>query len=77
MPSRPSSSVVSVNSLLKILIDQKRHDNFFMFWCTAFLGRCPCTVKIWNWLNHLKCHFKRSERSNLAPVLCGGNFLKN
>ena len=24
-------------------------------------------MKIWIWLNHPKCHFKRSERSNLAP----------
>ena len=33
--------------------------------------------KIWIWLNHPKGHFKRSERSNLAPFLLGGNFLKN
>ena len=35
------------------------------------------TVKIWIWLNHPKGHFERSERSNLAPFLLGGNFLKN
>ena len=50
---------------------------FFLFWHGASLGRYWCTVKIWIWLNHPKCHFKRSERSNLAPFLLGGNFLKN
>ena len=40
---------------------------FFLFWCTASFGRYPCTVKIWIWLNNSKGHFKRSERSNLAP----------
>ena len=50
---------------------------FFLFWCTASLGRYPCTVKIWIWLNHPKGHFKRSEWSNLAAFLLGGNFLKN
>ena len=36
--------------------------------------------KILIWLNHPKGHFERSERSersNLAPFLLGGNFLKN
>ena len=33
--------------------------------------------KIWIWLNHPKGHFKRPERSNLVPLLLGGNFLKN
>ena len=43
------------------------------FWCTASLGRYPCTVKIWIWLNHPKGHFKISERSNLAPFYAPGD----
>ena len=34
-------------------------------------------MKIWIWFNHPKGHFVRSERSNLAPFLLGGNYLKN
>ena len=46
----------------------------FSFLVYSFLiGRYPCTIQIWNWLNP-KGHFKRS---NLAPFLLGGNFLKN
>ena len=60
-----------------ILISQKGPDNFFSFLATASVGRYPCTVIIWICLNHSKGHFKRSERSNLAPFLLGGNFLKN
>ena len=41
------------------------------------LGWYQCIVKIWIWLNHPKGHFERSERSNLAPFLLAGNFLKN
>ena len=66
-PSSASSSVVGVNLSLKILISQKRTDNFF----PASLGRYPCTVQIWIWLNHPKCHFKMPERSNLAPFQLG------
>ena len=51
-----SSSVV--NFSLKILLSQKRHDNFVLFRCTASLGRYPCTVKIWMWLNHPNGIFK-------------------
>ena len=42
---------------------------FFLFWHVhvASLGWYQCIVKIWIWLNHPKGHFKRSERSNLAP----------
>ena len=71
--SNADSSVVRrpsvVNfSLFKNWISQKLPDNYFsIFWCIASLGRYPCTVKIWIWLNHPKGHFKRSERSNLAP----------
>ena len=50
---------------------------FFLLWHVASLGWYQCIVKIWIWLNHPKGHFKRSERSNLAPFLLGGNFLKN
>ena len=50
---------------------------FFLFWHVASLGWYQCIVKIWIWLNHPKGHFERSERSNLAPFLLGGNFLKN
>ena len=49
----------------------------FLFWHVASLGWYQCIVKIWIWLNHPKGHFERSERSNLAPFLLGGNFLKN
>ena len=65
MPIRPS---VGVSFSLKILIYQ------FHFWCTAFLGRYPCTVKIWILLNHPKGNFNRSEKSNLAPFLLGRQF---
>ena len=47
---------------------------FFLFWHVASLGWYQCIVKIWIWLNHPKGHF---ERSNLAPFILGGNFLKN
>ena len=71
MSIRPSfvcpSSVVNLS--LKILIYQKRPDNFYFFWCTTSFGRYPCTVKIWIWLSHPKGHFNRSERSNLAIFL--------
>ena len=50
---------------------------FFLFWHVASLGWYQCIVKIWIWLNHPKGHFERSERSNLALFLLGGNFLKN
>ena len=70
---RPSSSVV--NFSIKSLISQKLFDNFFSFWHVASLGWYQCIVKIWIWLNHPKGHFKRSERSNLARFLLGGNFL--
>ena len=50
---------------------------FFLFWYVASLGWYQCIVRIWIWLNHSKGHFERSERSNLAPFLLGGNFLKN
>ena len=88
MPIRPSSVVVVVvvvcrrrpssvvNFSIKSLISQKLADNFF-FCHVASLGWYQCIVKIWIWLNHPKGHFERSERSNLAPFLLGGNFLKN
>ena len=66
-----------VNFSIKSLISQKLSDNFFLFWHVASLGWYQCIVKIWIWLNHPKGHFERSERSNLAPFLLGGNFLKN
>ena len=62
MQIRRSSGVGGVNFSLKRLISQKPPDNFFLFWCTASLGRYPYTVKIWIWLNHSKGHSKRSER---------------
>ena len=70
---RPSSSVrpSSTFQLKACLI------TFFLFWHVASLGWYQCIVKIWIWLNHPKGHFERSERSNLAPFLLGGNFLKN
>ena len=77
MPIRPSSSSV-INFSLKSLISQKLSGKtFFLFWHVASLWWYQCIVKIWIWLNHPKGHFKRSERSNLAPFLLGGNFLKN
>ena len=75
MPIRPSSVVV--NFSIKSLISQKLSDNFFYFLACSFLRMVQCIVKIWIWLNHPKGHFERSERSNLAPFLLGGNFLKN
>ena len=78
MPIRPSSVVVVVdvrrpssvvNFSIKSLISQKLHVASFAWY--------QCIVKIWIWLNHPKCHFERSERSNLAPFLLGGNFLKH
>ena len=72
MPIRPSSvrrpSVV--NFSIKSLISQK----LSVFWHVSSLGWYQCIVKIWIWLNHPKGHL---ERSNLAPFLLGGNFLKN
>ena len=73
MPIRPSSVV---NFSIKSLISQKLSDNF-LFWHVASFGWYQCIVKIWIWLNHPKGHFERSERSNLAPFLLGGNFLNN
>ena len=70
---RPSSSTFQLKAwfLKNCLI------TFFLFWHVASLGWYQCIVKIWIWLNHPKGHFERSERSNLAPFLLGGNFLKN
>ena len=77
MPIRPSSVVV-VNFSIKSLISQKLSDNFCSFcWHVASFGWYQCIVKIWIWLNHPKGNFDWSERSNLAPFLLGGNFLKN
>ena len=74
MPIRPSSSSV-VNFSIKSLISQKLADNFYFLAC-SFLRMVPMQ-KIGIWLNHPKGHFERSERSNLALFLLGGNFLKN
>ena len=82
MPIRPSSSVVvrrrpSSTFQLKAWFLKNCLITFFRFWHVASLGWYQCIVKIWIWLNHPKGHFERSERSNLAPFLLGGNFLKN
>ena len=81
---RPSSSVVcrrrrrpSSTFQLKAWFLKNCLITFFLFWYVASLGWYQCIVKIWIWLNHPKGHFERSERSNLAPFLLGGNFLKN
>ena len=75
---RPLSVVVrrrpSSTFQLKAWFLQNCLITFFLFWHVASLGWYQCIVKIWIWLNHPKGHF---ERSNLAPVLLGGNFLKN
>ena len=90
MPIRPSSVVVvrrrrrrrrrrrpSSTFQLKARFLKNCLITFFLFWHIASLGWYLCIVKIWIWLNHPKGHFERSERSNLAPFLLGGNFLKN
>ena len=74
MPIRPSSVVVRpsssvVNFSIKSLISQKLSDNFFSFLACSFLRMVPMHSK--------NIDFERSERSNLAPFLLGGNFLKN
>ena len=81
---RPSSSVVvrrrpssSSTFQLKAWFLKNCLITFFLFWHVASLGWYQCIVKIWIWLNHPKGHFERSQRSNLAPFLLGGNFLKN
>ena len=80
---RPSSVVVVVvrrpssTFQLKAWFLKNCLITFFLLWHVASLGWYQCIVKIWIWLNHPKGHFKRSERSNLAPFLLGGNFLKN
>ena len=40
-------------------------------WYEASVARYQRTAKMWTWLNHLKGHLQRSERSNFV------NFLKN
>ena len=81
MPIRPSSVVrrrrPSSTFQLKAWFLKNCQITFFLFWHVASLGWYQCIVKIWIWLNHPKGHFERSERSNLAPFLLGGNFLKN
>ena len=69
MPIRPSSVVVRrpssssvVNFSIKSLISQKLSNNFFPYLACDLLP---------------KGHFERLERSNVAPFLLGGNFLKN
>ena len=42
-----------------------------------YLPSLIALLQLWIWLNHSNGYFKRSERSNLAPFLLGGNFLKN
>ena len=76
---RPSSVVRRPSSTfqLKAWFLKNCLITFFLFWHVASLGWYQCIVKIWIWLNHPKGHFERSERSNLAPFLLGGNFLKN
>ena len=36
----------------------------------------PIIIQIWIWLNHSKGHFKRSERSNLAPFFTWRQFFQ-
>ena len=69
---RLASSVVNVS--LKWLISQKWPDNFFSFLAWSFLRQVLMYCKNMDLITHPKGHFKRS---NLAPFLLGGNFLKN
>ena len=64
-----------VNFSIESLISQKLSDNFFSFLACSFLRMVPIHSRNMDLV--AKCHFERSERSNLAPFLLGGNFLKN
>ena len=49
----------------------------FSFLACSFLRMVPMHSKNMDLVESSKGHFERSERSNLAPFLLGGNFLKN
>ena len=61
------SSLANVKFALKRFIYPKLPANLF-------LGRYQCTVQIWTCLNHPKCPFLNSKKSNLAHFKLRGIF---